>query len=91
MGFGTWFLPKEKVNPLHVGVVDDALVCLIDSGFSCKDAAIAFHKLLSFTLGAAMMKVNLNQTTNESDSAVHDVMTGSQFDTSLREIIVGLR
>ena len=20
--FGTWFLPKEKVSPLHVGVVD---------------------------------------------------------------------
>ncbi len=72
-------------------VFDDALVCLMGAGFSSENAAITFHKLLSFTLGAAMMRVNLNQATNDSESAVHDVMTGSQFEPSLREIIVGLR
>ena len=72
-------------------VFENAVVCLMGAGFSSKNAAIAFHKLLSFTLGAAMMRVNLNQAENEVEPVVHDVMIGGQFDASLRDIILGLK
>ncbi len=72
-------------------VFDGAVVCLTDAGFSSVNAAVAFHKLLSFTLGAAMMRASLAKAENENESVVHGVMMGSQFNTSLRDIIVGLK
>ena len=84
-------ISSNNIGVASKQVFDGAVVCLTGAGFSSENAAIAFHKLLSFTLGAAMMRANLNQAGNESESAVHDVMTGSQFDTSLRDIIVGLK
>ena len=84
-------ISSNNIGVASKNVFDDALACLVEAGFSSEHAAIAFHKLLSFTLGAAMMRANLNQAANESESVVHDVMIGSQFDTSLRDIIVGLK
>ncbi len=84
-------ISSNNIGVASKNVFDDALVCLMEADFSSEHAAIAFHKLLSFTLGAAMMRANLNQAANESESVVHDVMIGSQFDTSLRDIIVGLK
>ena len=82
---------SNNIGIASKNVFDDSLVCLMDAGFSFEDAAIAFHKLLSFTLGAAMMRVNLSQATADGESVAHDVMTGCRFDVSLREIIAGLR
>ena len=84
-------ISSNNIGVASKQVFDSALVCLTEAGFSAQNAAVAFHKLLSFTLGAAMMRANLNQTEGESESAVHDVMMGSQFDASLRDIIVGLK
>ncbi len=83
-------ISSNNIGVASKNVFDDALACLMEAGFSSEKATIAFHKLLSFTLGAAMMRANLSQATVESESAAHNVMKGSQFDTSLRDIIVGL-
>ena len=94
---------SSNIGVASVAIFEDALSCLIESGFSTQDASIAFHRLLSFTLGAAMLRNN-SMPTNEGtvdassppDNAqprmqAHHIMLGSGFDDSLRALISGIK
>lgn len=62
----TLMLGSNNIGTASLDIFEDSLACLLASGFSPKQAAIAFHQLLSFCLGAAMLQVNLTRFQQES-------------------------
>lgn len=90
---------SSNVSTASISVFEESLACLMEAGFGTKDAILSFHKLLSFTLGAAMLKNNLSKFPSSSNvdtenqtlwEDAREVMMGSKFDESLQELIATL-
>lgn len=62
----TLMIGSNNIGAASLDIFEDSLGCLLESGFSPTQAAIAFHQLLSFSLGAAMLQVNLTRFQQES-------------------------
>lgn len=87
-------IQSENVGVASMAVFDEALQCLRRAGFSAEDALVGFHKVLSFTLGAALLSVNLSSSKAAASEVSRDgmrdvthIMSGGEFETSLKALI----
>lgn len=86
---------SDNIGMASMSVFEGALSCLGESGFSENEAVLIFHRILSFTLGAALLQVNLNQAGSahpapKEKRLVHHIMSGGEFDMELASMIESL-
>lgn len=88
---------STNIGASSVSVFEDAVKRLVEIGFTSSEANRSFHKVLSFTLGAAMLRNNAAASISSEDEAslggssyrveAHNIMLGEGFDESLRQVI----
>ena len=92
---------SDNIGVSSLVIFERSLKCLSEAGFEPDKAITLFHQLLSFTLGAAMLQVSLNQRIVDASSLdgekfpygaqywgqARQVMLGKDFDQSLLRLI----
>ncbi|MCG8671581.1 MAG: TetR/AcrR family transcriptional regulator [Pseudomonadales bacterium] len=63
----TLMINSDNIGIASLNIFENTLACLINAGCKPEHAGMLFHQLLSYTLGAAMLHVNINASNDNGN------------------------